>query len=81
MGKECSRVAAIRLQILVQGIIHHANRRGAATGEAFDEFDAVFSVGADRDRIVHSAVVMGCRSIPAAAASFPIIHSRRPSRS
>ena len=37
-------VALVRLDVFVQFVIHHADRRGAATGKAFDELDAVFAV-------------------------------------
>ena len=44
--------------VLNQFILDHADRRGSTTGQAFDEFDAVFSIFADRDGSVHPVVVV-----------------------
>ena len=42
----------------VQLLIYQANGRGAATGEAFNELDAVISIGANRNEIVHSIALL-----------------------
>src|ERR1700748_611065 len=41
------------IYLLAQLFANHAHGRGVATGETFNKFDAVLSVGADRDRIMH----------------------------
>ena len=37
----------------MQRLANHADWRGAAAGQTFNKLDAVITVGADRDRIVH----------------------------
>jgi hypothetical protein len=39
--------------VFVQIVVHHANRRGAATGETFHKLDTEIAVGANRHRMVH----------------------------
>ena len=39
--------------LLVQLVANHAHWRGVAAGQTLNKFDAVSSVGADRDRIMH----------------------------
>src|SRR5207244_8189149 len=56
----------VGLNVFAQILIDHAYGRRAATGEAFNELDAVISIGADRNGIVHSLTV-----------SFAINSSRR----
>src|SRR5262249_30015147 len=41
------------IYFLAQLFANHAYWRGVAAGQAFDEFNAVLSIGADRDRLVH----------------------------
>ena len=75
IGGRCSRsaAAASAATFSCRVIVHHADRRGAATGEAFDKLDAVFAIGADRDGIVHAgAVVMLADRCRAAGQSFSI---------
>ena len=52
-----------RRNSFVQFVIHHADRRGAAAGETFDKFNAVISISAYRNRIMHSiALVLALNS-------------------
>src|SRR5215470_3419943 len=44
----------VHIYIFVEFLVHHANGCGAAAGEAFNELDAVITIGTDRDGIVHS---------------------------
>jgi hypothetical protein len=53
----------VRINSLEEFVIHHANWRTTAAGKAFDEFDAVFAVWADRNRSVHPADVVGAIDI------------------
>ena len=65
-----------------QLILDHANRRGPAAGEAFDKLDAVVSVRADGDRIVHAiAVVVMRERFRQRRTVSPSLDSCRPSRS
>ena len=44
----------IGANVFVQLLVYHANGRGSATGKAFNELDAVISIAANRNGIVHS---------------------------
>ena len=48
----------LRLHILMQAIIDHADGRRSTAGEAFNEFDAVISVCADPNRIMDPGVLV-----------------------
>jgi hypothetical protein len=48
----------IGANVFVQLLVYHANRRGPAAGKAFDELDAVISIGANGNGIVHSLGLM-----------------------
>ena len=45
--------SGIWIYLLVQLFANHAHWRGVAAGQTLNKFDAVSSVGADRDRIMH----------------------------
>ena len=47
----------IGVYVFAQILVDHAYGRRAAAGEAFNELDAVISIGADRNGIVHSLSV------------------------
>ena len=53
----------IGVYVFVQILVDHAYGRRAAACEAFDELDAVISIGADRNGVVHSlALAFGFNS-------------------
>jgi hypothetical protein len=47
----------IGVYVLAQILVDHAYGRRAAAGKAFNELDAVISIGTNRNRIVHSLSV------------------------
>jgi hypothetical protein len=48
----------IGANVFVQLLVYHANGRGAAAGKAFNELDAVISIGTNRNGIVHSLALV-----------------------
>jgi hypothetical protein len=48
----------IEVYVVVQFLVYHANGRGATAGKAFNKFDAVISIGANRNGIVHSLALV-----------------------
>ena len=48
----------IGVYVFVQLLVYHANGRGAAAGKAFNELDAVISIGANRNGIVRSLALV-----------------------
>ena len=63
------------IDVLVQLVANHANWRGAAAGQALDKLDAVISVGADRDRIMHSFTITRALDSQTSRTNFPSLRN------